>query len=709
MCTGTQHGEVRARTFSDRLVCPQGRAQSSKINIIQIRRNTAFLIIALCSLLGPGCQLGKQHGGGGSNSTLVSITIMPASPSMLVGSTLQLSGYGTMSDGSQVQNNGLATWASSNTAVATIGPSSGLATGIKPGTTTISATYQGITGQTTLTVNAVSALSITTTSLPGGTAGVAYPATQLNATGGVSPYSWTYISGLPNGLSLSTAGVLSGTPTASGTFAMAVQVYDSSLSSNTATANLPLSIQPGSGVYSCGTGSGSESFLSGHYAFLLNGFDDAGDAEVLAGSITADGAGNITGGEEDSNNVAGGASHVVISASGSTYTLGSDYRGCLVLGGSTPVIFSFALSPSSTTKGRIIEFDDSTGSGGTRLAGILRLQDTSSFALAQLQPNYAFGVHGWDASKKPFAAGGSFSNSNGTLSNGFADLNDGGTVSAKLTASGTISSISNASGRGSMTYTPGGQTLDFSIYMVSASEFMLVGVDPIANAPITSGEAIATANSFSSASLTGPYMFAVSGYSASSAGGDVTIGTLNFDGVSTEQGTLFEDKAGTSTSSAVSGSYSIDATSGRVTLTSVGNHPPVVYFTTPTDGISGFVVGTDNSASSGIAESQSGGPFSANSLSGNYVAGTMSPPDGTTGNYVGVLSFTSGLASGTEDASKSGASGLVASQAISQTYTINADGTGNAGTNTAAVTNGSTVFFVDETPGQDPEIVVIEQ
>jgi hypothetical protein len=665
-------------------------------------------------LLGTGCQLGKHHGGGGgggggSNATLVSITVTPASPSVLVGSPLQLSCYGTMSDGSQVQNNGLATWASSNTAVATIDPSSGIATGIKPGTATISAAYQSITGQTTLTVKAVPALSITTTSLPGGTDGVAYPATQLNATGGVSPYSWAYISGLPNGLSLSTAGVLSGTPTASGTFSMTVQVYDSSLSPNTATANLPLSIQPGSGVYACGTGSGYESSLSGHYAFLLNGFDDAGHAEVLAGSITADGAGNITGGEEDSNNVAVGASHVVISASGSTYTLGSDSRGCLVLGGSTPVTFTFALS-SSMTKGRIIEFDDSTGSGGTRLAGILRWQDTSSFALPQLQPNYAFGVHGWDASEKPFAAAGSFSNSSGTLSNGFADLNDGGTVAAELTAiSGTISSISNTSGRGTMTYTPGGQTFDFSIYMVSTSEFMAVGVDPIANAPITSGEAIATADSFSSASLTGPYMFAASGYSASSAGGDVSIGTLNFDGVSTEQGTLFEDKAGTSTSGAVSGSYSIDGTSGRVTLTGVGNHPAVVYLTTPTDGISGFVVGTDNSASSGVSESQSGGPFSANSLSGNYVVGTMSPADGTTGNYVGVISFTSGLASGTEDASKSGASGLVASQAISQAYTINADGTGNAGTNTAAVTNGSTVFFVDETPGQDPEIVVIEQ
>lgn len=708
MNTRGQQGKVTARRLFARLT----RFSSGKTGKVQIRRTTAIATIALCSFIGTGCQFGKQHGGGGggSNAQLVSITITPASPSVLVGAGLQFSGFGTMSDGTQVPNNGLATWASSNTAVATIDPAAGLATGVKPGTTTISATYQGITGQTTLTVNAVSALAITTTSLPGGTAGVAYPATQLNATGGVTPYSWTTVSGLPNGLSLSATGVLSGTPTASGTFTVAVQLYDSASTPNTASANLPLSIQPGSGVYACGTGSGYESQLSGNYAFLLNGFDDAGNAEVLAGSITTDGAGNITGGEEDSNNVATGPSHLVISASGSTYTLGSDYRGCLVLGGSTPVTFSFALSASNPTKGRIMEFDDSTGRGGTRLAGILRWQDTSSFALAQLQPNYAFGVHGWDAGKNPFAAAGSFSNSNGTLSNGFADLDDAGAITAGLTGiDGTISSISNASGRGSMTYAPGGQTLDFSIYMVSSGEFVVVGVDPIATAPITSGEGIVTSNSFANTSLSGPYMFGVSGYSVSSAGGDITIGTLNFDGVGTAQGTLLEDKAGTSTSGAVSGTYSVDPTSGRATFTKIGNHPPVVYLTTPTDSISGFVVGTDNSASSGVGESQSGGPFSANSLVGNYVLGTMTPPDGATSNYVGIISFTSGIGSGTEDASKSGASGLVASQAINQTYTINADGTGNAGANTAVVTNGSTIFFADETPGQDPELVVIEQ
>jgi Bacterial Ig-like domain (group 2) len=703
---------VTAENWFARLRSLQDTANGARSGLCKFRRSSAIATMALSLFIATGCQLGKQHndGGGGSSANLVSITITPPTPSVLVGATIQLSGFGTLSDGTQVPNNGLATWASSNTAVATIDANSGVATGVSAGTTTISASSQGVTGKTTLTVNALSALKITTTSLPGGTAGVAYAATQLNATGGLPPYSWTATSGLPNGLTLSPSGVLSGTPTASGSFTIAVQVNDSASTPNAANANLPLNIQTGSGLFACGTGSGQESSLSGHYAFLLNGFDDAGNAEVLAGSFTADGAGNITAGEEDSNNVTKGPSHIVISATGSSYIIGSDGRGCLVLNGASPVTFAVVLSRVNTGKGRIIEFDDATGTSGTRLSGILRLQDTTSFALAQVQANYAFGIHGWDAAKNPLAAAGSFSNSNGTLSNGFADIDDGGTITAKLTGiSGTISSISTASGRGDLTYRPGGQTLNFSLYMVNASEFFLVGADAIANAPITSGEAIATSNSFSSASLTGPYMFAVSGFSVSNAGGDVTIGTLNFNGVNTEQGTLLEDKAGTSGTVAVNGTYSIDAASGRVTLTNVGNHSPVAYLTTPTDGIAAFVVGTDSSATSGVAEIQSGGPFSANSLTGNYVLGTMTPTDSTTSNFVGVISFTSGIASGTEDSSNFGAGGLMTLQAISQTYTINGDGTGNAGANTAAVTNGSTIFFVDETPGKDPEIVVIEQ
>jgi Putative Ig domain len=57
--------------------------------------------------------------------------------------------------------------------------------------------------------------SINTTSLSNGTVGTAYSQT-LTASGGTAPYTWSITAGtLPAGLTMSTAGVISGTPTAS--------------------------------------------------------------------------------------------------------------------------------------------------------------------------------------------------------------------------------------------------------------------------------------------------------------------------------------------------------------------------------------------------------------------------------------------------------------------------------------------------------------
>ena len=83
-------------------------------------------------------------------------------------------------------------------------------------------------------------LLVTTTSLPNGTPGVVYNQT-LSAFGGQPSYSWTNISGaLPPGLSLATNGVISGTPTANGTFNFTVQVTDAL--SATATQMLALTV-----------------------------------------------------------------------------------------------------------------------------------------------------------------------------------------------------------------------------------------------------------------------------------------------------------------------------------------------------------------------------------------------------------------------------------------------------------------------------------
>lgn len=69
---------------------------------------------------------------------------------------------------------------------------------------------------------------ITTTYLPSGMIGNVYSET-FSATGGTPPYvNWTVLSGtLPPGLSLSSGGVLSGTPTTAGTYVFIIEVEDS--------------------------------------------------------------------------------------------------------------------------------------------------------------------------------------------------------------------------------------------------------------------------------------------------------------------------------------------------------------------------------------------------------------------------------------------------------------------------------------------------
>ena len=81
-------------------------------------------------------------------------------------------------------------------------------------------------------------VSVTVTSLAGATAEIAYSA-NLTATGGVVPYSWSISAGaLPAGMSLSSSGIISGTPTTVGSYSFTVKVTDSKASTATKTLSI---------------------------------------------------------------------------------------------------------------------------------------------------------------------------------------------------------------------------------------------------------------------------------------------------------------------------------------------------------------------------------------------------------------------------------------------------------------------------------------
>jgi large repetitive protein len=84
------------------------------------------------------------------------------------------------------------------------------------------------------------AFSITTTSLPSGIVGQNYSPATLTAAGGTAPLTWAVSAGLPPGLGISQAGVISGTPTAAGVYPFTVQATDAT--GKSASANLSISI-----------------------------------------------------------------------------------------------------------------------------------------------------------------------------------------------------------------------------------------------------------------------------------------------------------------------------------------------------------------------------------------------------------------------------------------------------------------------------------
>ena len=134
--------------------------------------------------------------------------------------------------------------------------------------------------------------------------------------------------------------------------------------------------------------------LNGDYAFTFNGISgsSSGPSSVFAavGRFTADGAGNLTNGELDTNGVRPGATRIAQTFIG-TYAIGADHRGVMNI----PGVAKFAFAMMANGNAQFIEFDAAGGSG-TIGSGTMEKVDTTAYGTAKITGPYAFGVVGLD-------------------------------------------------------------------------------------------------------------------------------------------------------------------------------------------------------------------------------------------------------------------------------------------------------------------------
>jgi trimeric autotransporter adhesin len=197
----------------------------------------------LATGVAPGQTTITASSGSVSNSAVLTVTsailtgiaVNPVNPSVLVGSAQQFAATGTYSDNSTQDLTGTAIWNSSNTDVASVS-STGLASSLIVGTTTISATVLSVSGSTLLTVTGASHLLESISVTPANPSVAIGQNQQFVATGMyadestqdlTSSVSWS--SSQPAIATITTAGLASGLNGGSTTIAAALGNINTSL------------------------------------------------------------------------------------------------------------------------------------------------------------------------------------------------------------------------------------------------------------------------------------------------------------------------------------------------------------------------------------------------------------------------------------------------------------------------------------------------
>ncbi len=181
-----------------------------------------------------------------STKTVKSVAVTPLNASLAVATTEQLTATATYSDGTTANVSSAVSWISANAAVATVN-SSGTATGVGAGSTTVTASLSGVAGMNAVTVTA--AKTVSSIAITPGNASVAMNSTvQLTATATYSDNSTadvtaaaTWTAAHTTVATVSTDGLVTGVASGSTTIRAAV-------SGVSGTDSLTVNIAAGSGV-----------------------------------------------------------------------------------------------------------------------------------------------------------------------------------------------------------------------------------------------------------------------------------------------------------------------------------------------------------------------------------------------------------------------------------------------------------------------------
>lgn len=162
------------------------------------------------------------------------------------------------------------------------GVSLNTSTGFISGTPTGGGTYAftvsandtaGSTGSQAYTANISPAtITVANTSLPAATQSAAYAGVTFSASGGTSTYTYAVTSGsLPAGMTLTSSGVLSGTPTVYGSFPFTITATDSSTGTGPYTGSRSFTLSVGAATPSITTASLSAATVGAAYSQTISG------------------------------------------------------------------------------------------------------------------------------------------------------------------------------------------------------------------------------------------------------------------------------------------------------------------------------------------------------------------------------------------------------------------------------------------------------